>query len=223
MVVRERQQFGFKILLAFILTLILFLLGIFVGFYLNQKKIETIENLEKDLLVSLQDIDTLYTQINKSELCKSKKYLDYINNELDKYAIKLTYLEESLGKNHEVVIRLKKPYNVLLIKHYLLMKEMEDCEKLVIILFFYSNRPEFIGLSENEGIILGHIREKYGVDKVKVYALDVDLGLRTVESIKEQYNITSYPSLIINDKTYGYLNKEELEKIVKELLTPNLS
>jgi len=217
-ITRERQNFNFKIIVAFLFALILFLLGIFSGYYLNQKKIENIENLEKDILVSLQDIDVLFSEINESNICENKKYLDRIGEELDKYAIKLSFLEENLGKNNEMVIRLKKPYTILLIKHYLLTREIKNCEKIVIILFLYSNKPEYISLSENEGIILGYIKKKYGNEKIKVYSLDVELGLKNVENIIEKYNIKKYPSLIINDEVYSYLDKDKLENIIKDIL-----
>ena len=217
--VRDTKRFRIKILLVFVLTLIVFLLGLFFGYYLNQKKIERVERLEKDILTSISDLELLNNLFTQNP-CNNKEYLNYLSKELDKEAIRLEYLEESLGKNNPSVIELKKPYTLLLLKHYFAIEKIKkQCnENIITILFFYSNSPLYEGLSENEGIILGFIKKKYGSDKIKVYALDVDLNLQTVNYLKKEFNITKIPSLVINNAVFGYLEKNELEEIVKDLI-----
>ncbi len=109
----------------------------------------------------------------------------------------------------------------LLLKNYFETKKIkEECnENVITILFFYSNNPEYVGLSENEGIVLGFIKKKYGNDKIKVYSLDIDLDLQSISYLKERYNITRIPSLVIENEVYGYLEKEELEEIIKKKLS----
>lgn len=217
--VRSTKEFGVKISIVFFITVLVFLLGMAFGDYLNQKKIERIEMLEKDISIKISDLELL-NKIFLKEPCKNRKYLNYLGSELDKEAIRLDYLEESLGKKNKKVIGLKKPYTLLLLKHFFAMEKLKsECkENIITVLFFYSNSEPYQGLSENEGIILGFIKNKYDSERIKIYALDVDLNLQSVEYLKEKYNITSIPSLVINDEVFGYLEKDELENVISGIL-----
>jgi hypothetical protein len=216
--VRKFSDVGLRIVYVFLLVAAVFIAGILFGFYLKEKRVESVKNLEEEIKTSINDLELL-NELFISNPCGNKEYLNYLTRQLDKYAIKLTYLEEDLGKDSPTVLRLKKPYTLLLLKHFFAIEEIKkQCNKsIVTILFFYSNAPEFIDLSENQAIIIGYARKKYE-DRIKVYALDTNLGLQVVDYLREKYNITSMPSLVINDRVYGYLEKDQLVEVIDEIL-----
>ncbi|MEM2479013.1 MAG: hypothetical protein QXJ92_02370 [Candidatus Pacearchaeota archaeon] len=211
---RDFRELKLRTLYVFILVATIFLLGILLGYYLNEKRIESTEGLGKEISISIDDIELINGISNNP--CINKDYLNALSEQLDKYAIKLSYLEERLGKESAKIIELKKPYTILMLKHYLAIEEQkEKCnEDYVTILFFYSNKKDEIGLSENEAIILSYIKKKF--ENVMIYALDLNLDLQIINQLKHRYNITKAPALVINGLVYGYLSKDELENEVKK-------
>lgn len=215
---RNFKDVRLRIIYVLIFVTIIFMLGIFLGYYLVEKRIESIESLTKDILVSIEDID-LINNIARDP-CVNNDYLNFLSKQFDKYAIKLTYLEELLGKNSKKIQELKKPYTILIIKHYFAIKEQnEKCnQSYITILFFYSNKKHEIGLSENQGVIIDHIRKKFENKPIMVYAIDANLDLKIIDLLKDKYNITKVPAVVINDVTYGYLDKNSFEKIIYDIL-----
>jgi hypothetical protein len=61
--------------------------------------------------------------------------------------------------------------------------------------------------------MLSTIKELYGVN-VLVYSIDSTLGLDSVNILRYSYNITQFPSLVINGKTYsGYVSFSDIKEV----------
>lgn len=198
---------------AFAIATVVFLLGIFVGESLNNGKTSQITSASDAVRLEILDLE-LQQELSKSDPC-GIGFLNSISAQLDEIGTKLSFLEETLGKNDKTVIALKKPYTMLMIRHYLLIKQRnEKCnEDYTTILFFYSNQNQYIQESEKQGYVLGYFGDKYGYEKLKVYSIDSDLDLGVIKMLKEEYNISSYPTTVINENVFvGYKDKEELER-----------
>ncbi len=208
----ERQINVTKYVAVFAVTILLFVAGLLFGQFLTDQKYKNIQNIETGLSLELSDLEV---QNSLVEDYPCNNYFVYsLGGKIDELGDKLILLEDQIGKNDPRVIDLKKPYTLLLIRHYLLIKERaEKCnEKYVTILFFYSNKQDFIDASERQGYLLGYFANKYGYDKVKVYSLDGDIDLGTIGALKEVYNVTYFPTTVIGDKVFiGFHDKEELE------------
>ena len=209
----ERQISVTKYIAVFAVTILLFVAGLLFGQFLTNQKYKDIQTIDKSLRLELSDLE-VQNSLAESYPCNSF-FIYSLGGKLDDLGNKLILLENQIGKNDKLVIELKKPYTLLLIKHYLLIKERANkCnEEYATILFFYSNKPEFIDTSEKQGYLLGYFGNKYGYDKVKVYSIDGDLDLGTVNALKNIYNITYFPTTVVNDFVFiGFHDKEELEK-----------
>ena len=209
----ERQINVTKYIAVFAVTILLFIVGLLFGQFLTNQKYEDIQTIDENLKLELSDLEV---QNSLAESYPCNNFFVYsLGSRLDDLGNKLILLENQVGKNDKRVIELKKPYTLLLIQHYLLIKERaQKCnEEYVTVLFFYSNKPEFIDASEKQGYLLGYFANKYGYDQVKVYSIDGDLDLGTVDSLKNIYNITYFPTTVVNDLVFiGFHDKEELEK-----------
>jgi len=202
-----------RIISAFSIATLIFLLGLFIGESIMESKAKQILDMSEKVRLEIQDLE-LQQALSSYDPC-GKSYLNILSAQLDEMGTKISFLEETLGKNDAQVLELKKPYTMLMIRHYLLVKQrIEKCnENYITILFFYSNKREYITESEKQGYVLGYFADKYGYEKLKVYSIDADLDLGVVKMLKEQYNITILPTTIINEKVFaGFTEKEKFEE-----------
>ncbi|OYT37651.1 hypothetical protein B6U82_01335 [Candidatus Pacearchaeota archaeon ex4484_31] len=204
-----------KYIAVFALATLLFIVGILVGHWISEWKIKKTLEVEKKLRFDLLSLE-LETEMLENYPCTIEAMM--LEEELGNIARKVSFLEEQLGKRNPKVLELKKYYSLLEIRHYLLMKERKErCnENYTLILFFYSNLPENIEVSEKQGYVLDYLRDKYTTKKVKIYSLDYDLDLGIIKELIRIHNISEVPSLVIDGNLYvGFQSKEKLERILK--------
>lgn len=96
-----------------------------------------------------------------------------------------------------------------------ILSEVINSEKLVIVDFF----AEWCGPCQMLAPILKNLEQKY-TDSVAIYKVDVDES----QTAAMRYGVTAMPTLIFFkdnqevERQVGYLNEENLEKIIKELI-----
>ncbi|MGE0792652.1 MAG: hypothetical protein AB7V77_00565 [Candidatus Woesearchaeota archaeon] len=215
----HRKKFSIqKSLLVLFFTLLIFFSGIYIGKIGDQAKIENLNELYDDLR-----LETLGTEIEfeliESSICESDDF-SVISERLNDLAVKLDYMENNLGFNDERVIRLKKYYFTLEMKHWLLAnKQIEQCNlepniDNSVILYFYSNSKECVDCSK-QGTVLSYMKRNY--PHIKIYSFDVDLELSALDALKKVYGVQDYtPSLVINEEYYeGYLDALTLKKFIE--------
>jgi len=202
-----------RYLATFALATLFFIIGILIGNAITSNKLQNIKSTEENLKLEMSDFNM---QAELAEFYPCNNYMLYsLGERLDELGAKIVMLENQLGKSNEFVIELKKPYSLIQIQHYLLIKKrIEKCnENYFIILFFYSNKPEYIRESEKQGYVLTYLADKYGYNRVKVYSIDEELDMGVVKALKEIYGIKTFPSTLLNEKLYvGFHDLEELEK-----------
>ena len=202
-----------RLLSAFAIATLVFLLGIFIGETMTNAKVNQIINIAEEIRLEILDLE-LQQSLSEYEPCGTT-YLYSLGSKLDDIGARLAYLEEELGKQDEKVIALKKPYTLLQVRHYLLIKQRtQECnENYIVILFFYSNKREYIQDSEKQGYVLKYFSDKYGYQKTKAYAIDVDLDLGVVEMLKEKYDVEEYPTTVVNEIVFeGFTPQEEFKR-----------
>ncbi len=209
---KERKINVLKFVSVLAITLLIFIAGILFGQFLTNLKSDSIKAIDQELIFELQDIQ-VQVDAAKDFPCGNSG-LFTLGSRIDDLGTKIINLENQLGKNNGKIIALKRPYSLLMIQHYLLIKNrIERCgENYTLVLFFYSNKPGNIGASERQGYVLGYLANKYGYDRVKVYSLDGDLDVGSIDVLEEKYGIQVYPTTIINDKAFvGFHDRDELE------------
>ncbi len=209
----DRKVSSKKILLTLFLTLLVFSLGLLVGYAITAAKIGDVSQFEKEARFQLESLDLEEKLLDEVPCVESGA----LTEKLGDLGTRLTYLESQYSKNDPRVLELKKPYTLLQVRHYLRIKEMkESCDfNYTIILFFYSNSPEKLKLSEEQGFVIDYLQKKYSFSNVKVYSFDTDLDIDVMDSLKRVYGITEAPSIVVDGKLYlGFHGKEELESLL---------
>ncbi|MBS3090400.1 hypothetical protein J4433_01375 [Candidatus Pacearchaeota archaeon] len=203
-----------KYVASFAVATLLFIIGIVIGNYLAEEKISKITQMESNL-----EFDITSMEIQNLLFSENPCYtaITGLEEKLRDTERKISFMEVQLGKDNEGVIKLKKYYSLLEIKHYLSMeKRRKECNmSYSMILFFYSNSRDKIAESERQGYVLDSIRQRYEVENVKIYALDKDLDLYIIEGLARFYNVSDSPTIVMNDQLLeGFHSKEEIESII---------
>jgi hypothetical protein len=200
-----------KYIWTLLITLAIFATAIGLSFFFNNKKLDSLKDIEAKISTDIMSSETQYALLAEAS-CKDLAG-DVLSQELNAFAQKLTYTEETLNKDSADLLRLKTYYTLLQIKDFLLMKKISlKCNtKPVFILYFYSAD---CSLCEQQGYVLTYLREQY--PNLRIYSFDYDLDNPALRTMISLYKIKEpAPAIVINDKVYnGFLDKDKLTSIL---------
>lgn len=206
---------------ALIITIIVFLLGLLVGNYIAMSKLREFKETEERFIIDLVAFD-VRESVLQEDLCKLD--IEELFEEKVLLGKMLSSLERRLGKEDEEVIAKKEIYELIEIKtlHYLKKIKQECKGDFNIVLFFYTNRKDdplgSIDGCDDQGKILDQIvyehNDKNKGKPIYIFSFDVNSKNQATRALIIKYNITAVPTLIINEETYGYLVKSEVEELL---------
>lgn len=208
-----------KYIVAGVLTFLIFSLGITLGFLLQDQRYKIVEeiNLQQDVnYLSLQlqylYLNSFQAQDNCPVLSAAlKNTVQDLSESLDEV---ITFEEESETPTARQNI-IQRRYVIDNLRYWLLAKESKQrCDlDIVTILYFYSQDCQSC---PNQGTILTYFKNLFG-EKVLIFPINLDLRQEEpmVEIAMSQFNVTRYPTLVIDEQKYeGVVKKEELQEII---------
>ncbi len=207
-----------KYLAVFATTTLIFFIGIIIGGYFSNLKIEKIYDIENDLKINILGTEIQY-QIIAKDPCKFVNSTPLIE-ELHEMGTKLDYMENALGKDNKEVLNLKEYYSILEIRQWLLEKDMmQKCgSKRTLVLYFYSNDKHQCPECEEQGYVLTYARKNF--DNINIYSFDIDTKNPAVDTVKRIYGVTIAPTVIINEKKQeGFVTKDQIVNIILEQMS----
>lgn len=214
------------ILFAIIISIILYLTGVFSGLYANKlvkestqkdifnlktetsKDLELLQNYIDFLDSNLKDMQleqTFIETLNDEQRCIfSSISLNDLFSQLGYYWSKLPYRIEEYEKYNELSEEyktLKKQYAHVSIRTWILARsQYEKCSiDLIHGLYFYSADCEECVKQGEQLDILGRNTNQQGTEII-MFPIDFYLKEPIVENLKKYYNIKSTPAIVINDK-----------------------
>jgi len=212
-----------KYILAFVITAVVFILGLTLGILFDNYRLNVTEEgvkqrevdylslqLQYLYLTTLEDnnnsCNVLYTAMQKS--------IKDISESLEKFN---TYNDKT-KINYEEYNLISRRYIIDNIRYWLFSKKMkEECDMDVVnIIYFYSEKN--CADCTNQGVILTYFKKLFG-DQLLVFPINVDYeeNEQMISILKSQYDVLNYPTLIIEDRKYeGIARSEELKKIICE-------
>ena len=204
------------------MSLIIYLSGIFTGFYIQKSTIEYTEERIQLLQRGLENVQLEYMYLStmgKDVSCNLLSVLiDETNKELWDIGKQLVSLE-NMKANPERISELTSEYSLLSVRAWILNSyTTERCEEnKVVILYFYS-----VPCSEciQQGRILDELREKTFKDKMRVFVLNTNSNEAIVQDLVKTYDIVKTPSLVVGNSTYiDLVDKDELKNIITTSLS----
>lgn len=204
-----------KYVIVLFITSTIFIGGLWISNYFNNKKLDQLKSIEEKISVDLMSSETQFSLLQELS-CKDVSS-NILSSELNSFAEKISYSENNIGNDDTSVVSLKKYYSLLEIKDYLLMKKIKErCgEKSIFILYFYKN--DKCDDCTKQGYVLTSLRQKY--PNLRVYSFDYNLDLSAIKAMISIYKVPdSLPAIVINGKVYsGFQSVEEIEKTFPEL------
>ncbi|RLJ00597.1 MAG: hypothetical protein DRP06_01750 [Candidatus Aenigmatarchaeota archaeon] len=208
-------------IMVLFITISIFIAGLFLGGVLSQSKLnslsEDLESLER--MRNTQETNSLLLDSLDEKICLGlESYINEMLPEIESLAERVAYYERSADSKRFGIKEyddIKKDYNLLLIRYWIITNKLEkNCGKNIMdILYFYSNKK--CDNCKDQGIYLDSIKKQY--PEIMIFALDKDLNLSTIDILSKSFNITEVPSLIINGNNYsGLKNKEEIIELITQ-------
>ncbi len=148
----------------------------------------------------------------RSRIEDLKKEMKTVGDELSTYG-RLSFFKK---KDFDY---LKRKYSLLELRFFMIIRKLNDqCEQPYIpILFFYKIDHDF---SERQGFILSDVNLQYP-QEIIILSFDKDyVDEHLVKLLVERFNVTSAPTIIINDdlKLEGLHYQEEIKSILNEII-----
>ncbi len=203
-------------LIALLITAVIFAIGVYVGTILDRG---SLDNLSLDVSQSIQRLESaqlLFFLDESASFCPVyADELEKLEADTNRIGQKLNLLEDKGA----VDLGLKKQYFSLEAQSYLLSKKVKEkcATRDVLVLYFYSNTE--CAQCRNQGEELEAVRDETLVKSanayhIRLYSFDGDIGSPVAEALKEKYDVSRYPSIVVNDQVYeGYQDQEALRRI----------
>jgi len=209
-------------LIAISLALIFFIIGILLGNLIDNERVDKVTEINNIHKLDYESLQLQYIYLESVladfENCDAAEQalnenindLVVITNKIDGYIE-----SQNLISNSEEFKLLKREYTLTQLRYWLLAKKINDkCSTdSVSLLYFYSN--DNCDSCEKQGFVLSSLKKELN-EKLLNFVIDLDLAEdeAMIRILQNSYGISSVPSLVINDKVYGEMNKEDiLEKV----------
>jgi thiol-disulfide isomerase/thioredoxin len=212
-----------KYIIAGIITFLIFSLGITLGMIIDNQRYSLIEevNMEQEVnYLSLQMQHLYLNSFSAGDNCPvvETALKSAVTDLSDSLSEVIAYEEEldTKSKRKDLVMR---RYLLDNLRYWILAQDsMSRCDfDIVPILYFYAKDCPSC---PNQGTILTYFKEKFG-EKVLIFPINLDFrnSEPMVQIAMEQFKVTKYPTLVINDKRYeGVVSREVLEGIICDSL-----
>lgn len=212
--VRRKPLQKKRYIFALVVSLFLFSFGFLLGYWTVDAKINFVIDSSSDLKLDSLDFDVQkdFLDIYPCDFFSTK----YLESNLAAMESDLKKIEASASPDNERLIYMKSYYSLLELKHWMFLSKFNEMcnQDYTFIFYFYSNNEYVCSDCVVQGYLLDKIREQY--PNIKIYSFDASVEIPSVQMLREKYNITSLPSIVVNDKLYeGYASYDILVDIVK--------
>ncbi len=199
---------------AGVITAIIFLLGIMLGFVIEGKRVTTVNDLFQEQRVEFSSSQLQYsyvTTLQSQESCPAI-YSIFFNNlkNLDTTAQRLEDYVKDSKINDESFNVLKREYTIEQLRYWLLSKQARDVcqDDLVRVLYFFSVDEECAQCND-QAFVLDYLKKLFG-QKLLIFSIDATFEQEPmVKILKQQYNITQYPTLILEEQMIDSFSSRE--------------
>ncbi len=217
----NRKADYYRFLAAFLITFLIFISSFLLGIYVDNNKYEKVKSIveKQDLDFESLQLQYLFLQNSNNNTCNVTSIILENNVKiLSPVLNKILEYEKSKEKNSEDYYNLLRRYNIYNTRYFLLAeKSRKECNNdIITVLYFFNDECK---ICPEQGYILSGfksiLKEKFLVFPYNINLKDKDF---TVELLYKSYNITKYPTIIINNdkRIEHFVSREEIKNILCE-------
>lgn len=206
-------------LIALLITIFLFATILIIDNTLSRSREDRINSIltttssdfiELQSFFLLVDIykDNISCDAFKVKLQEMDKDLWDFGKKLDKYRIASEQFEKDTFYTQSKAVFNKNE----MLYYLLLLKSRAACNtKPNSVVYFYKNSRE-CGLCDSQAFVLSDLKTKHG-NSLSVFAFDTDIPSASIATLRELYNVSSYPCVVINGEPMcGIRSSFEIEQ-----------
>jgi hypothetical protein len=216
---KPKKSFKFYFILSSFLAILIFSSGISIGVLVNTNKENYLGNEIIKLKESVQDTELelmLMDYLSSESMCN---YFSLKSSELMNDAkilgSEVDYYEKTIGQRNEEYLLMKSDYMKVLVKNWINIEKIrQSCgSNYTTLLYFYQTKEQCPDCSM-QGFILSHLKDKYD-SNLMVFSFDSSLDIGVLNIIENNYNVTTYPSIVINGQLFsGFTNMSIIEELI---------
>ena len=209
-----------RYVVALFITLVIFLFGILLGVVMEGRRVSYLENENKLQQLKYSSLQLQYQfidQLSREENCPALTgTLEESISSLEAARANIENYQKDAMLNAKDFALLKQDYLINQLRYWLLAKKTNALcnNRVTMILYFYSTDAKCPDCAK-QAFILTYLKKRFG-DSLLNFAIDSEFKTEPmVEMLLAAYNVTTYPTLVINDKPlYGLT---ENENVLKEI------
>jgi len=204
---------------ALIITIAIFLIGFYLGYLLDNLRIDDASQLLKKSELdseSFEISERFFYLFTKGECSFDRLRLNELGKQLADMGRTLTVYDNKKLTRRQSYNDLKRKYFISELKFYNMNKELDDkCgKKNSIILFFYNVEGNEESL--RQGYVLDILGKEY--NDLSILSFDKDFDDYSIKSLTSFYGVEKAPTIIINyeNKYQGFVSEGELRAVLNE-------
>ncbi|MFB6204401.1 MAG: hypothetical protein ABEJ75_02015 [Candidatus Nanohaloarchaea archaeon] len=213
----QRYRYAF----AALLTVLVFLLGVFVSNFVDGVRADALTESRRDNLAELesQQLQLNYLQSSDVKSCAPMKAgLTNIIREYNSRLGSLQKYEDSSFFRRETFREIKHRYILSGIRYWMFAQDLrQECGYNASTILFFTNTLDKKGCPAcaRQGQQLDYLKEKYE-DRLLVFTIPTQMEDGMIEILEEQYNVTDVPTLVVNGKHVlrGYHYRSKIEQYI---------
>ena len=216
-----------KLGVAFLITLMVFSIGVLLGLLMDEKRLDYMQEVINKQNLEYNSLQTQYLYVG---LLADEKNCAAIVNIFEKNLDELGRAQKRFEAYNSKSSMSKESFNEALrdyllsqIRYWMLAKKTKEVCNVDshTILYFYINGQsctgdeckDLCGDCDAQAFILDYLKKTYG-EKVLIFSFNLENANEPMVAIlKDSYNITKYPTIVVDDKKFeGLTSKEEIVK-----------
>jgi len=210
-----RREFTARLyIFSFILTMIIFSLGITIGLVVEKERLSLFDKMNMKQEVSLKSLQLQQAYIKSGETnCDALNKIMEANMQevTDSMTSIIDYNEKSIADNELFNLQLRD-YFLTEIQFLTLSKETKlICgEEAVTIIYFYDENPYDV-----QGKTLLYLKDIFG-SKLLIFSFDSNFEDEPmIDVLMQSYNVSKFPTVVANENIFaGDTNAEELQAFI---------
>ena len=209
---------------ALLLTIVMFIIGMYVGIVFEDKNLNEVESLFSQSEISLLDIVALNNILEEGKI--SCDMIVKSNFQVaDKIYHEALLLEdyEKAGRITDNLIFIHRKYDLL--RTYLWMNAIKTKEKcpseFSTVVYIYNYEPEELSVKAKQSVwskILFELKKKYS-DKILLIPIANSDDFVSLKVLTEKFGITKYPVIIINEE-FVIKDIKDIKDLENKIFTP---
>ncbi|MFB6207739.1 MAG: hypothetical protein ABEJ69_00140 [Candidatus Nanohaloarchaea archaeon] len=204
---------------AALLTVLVFLLGVFVSNFVDGVRADSLAASRNDNLVDLesQQLQLSYLQSGDVQSCSPLKTgLKSIVEDYNSRLGSLQNYEDGSFFRKDVFKDIKHRYILSGIRYWMFAQDLrERCDYNASTVLFFTNSLDKEGCNAcaRQGQQLDYLKEKYEEDLL-VFTIPTSMDDGMIDILEDQYNVTEEPVVVVNGEHVlrGYHYRADIEK-----------